>query len=153
MEEFINYFNQDYPTPQGIAFGVYADGAPSPFGQDNMQLLRFGIQGYRENEATRQPRILTLVIDVSGSMNDDGKLELVKQTIQTLLSSLDSRDTLAVVAYSTDAWVVLNPTNASDCGRIMDAVNALYPSDSTNVQAGLTLGYQVAAGAFEQDSV
>ncbi len=152
VEEFVNFFNQDYPTPQGVAFGVYADGAPSPFDRDNTLLLRFGVQGYRENEAYRQARNLTLVIDVSGSMQESGKLELVKQTIQTLLTRLDRRDVIAVVAYTTTAWVVLDPTSAADSQRIMDAVNALYPMDTTNIQDGLTLGYQMADRIFRQSA-
>ncbi|MCP4422956.1 MAG: VWA domain-containing protein, partial [Chloroflexi bacterium] len=34
VEEFVNYFNQGYPTPPDVAFGLYADGAPSPFHND-----------------------------------------------------------------------------------------------------------------------
>ena len=45
VEEFVNYFKQGYPTPPDIAFGIYADGAPSPFYQDGTHILRFGIQG------------------------------------------------------------------------------------------------------------
>ena len=58
VEEFINYFEQDYPTPPEVAFGLYADGAPSPFQYDGTYLLRVGVQGYRVPAAAppaRQP--------------------------------------------------------------------------------------------------
>jgi hypothetical protein len=43
VEEFVNYFDQEYPAPTDVAFGVYADGAPSPFQDDGTYILRFGI--------------------------------------------------------------------------------------------------------------
>jgi hypothetical protein len=52
IEEFVNFFQQDYPSPAGTAFGIYADGAPSPFSLSDEVVLRFGIQGYQPVERT-----------------------------------------------------------------------------------------------------
>ena len=144
VEEFVNYFRQDYPLPPDVAFGLYADGAPSPYQPDGSMIVRFGVQGYRVPEAQRQPLNLTLVIDVSGSMSDGGRLELVKQAVQLLVDRLTAADNLAVVAYSTEARVVLQPVSGSDRNTILNAVYGLYPENSTNAEAGLQLGYQMA---------
>ena len=77
VEEFVNYFDPDYTTPENVAFAIYADGAPSPFHQDGTHFLRIGVQGYQVPEWQRKPATLTFVVDVSGSMKQDNRLELV----------------------------------------------------------------------------
>jgi Ca-activated chloride channel family protein len=153
VEEFVNYFDPGYPAPPDVAFAVYADGAPSPFHDDGSTLLRIGVQGYRVSDEERKPLVLTFVIDVSGSMASDGKLEMVKQTLALLVDQLRPSDSVAIAAYSTDAWTVLEPTNGYDHQRILNAIYKLSPSSSTNVEAGLRLGYRLAAGAFRPDAV
>jgi Ca-activated chloride channel family protein len=144
VEEFINYFEQDYALPTDLAFGLYADGAPSPFHTDGSYLLRFGVQGYDVAESQRQPTALTLVIDTSGSMSQGNRLELVKQSLQLLVDRLRPDDSVAIVAYSTEARVVLPPTSGADRYAILNAIAPLYPEASTNAEAGLRLGYQLA---------
>jgi Ca-activated chloride channel homolog len=152
VEEFVNYFEQGYRNPEGVAFAIYADGAPSPFHYDGSYLLRVGIQGYNVSEAERKPLSLTFVIDSSGSMREDGRLELVKQSLEMLVDRLRPMDTIGVVAFSSNAWVVLEPTRASDKNRILDAVYSLEPRQSTNVEEGLRLGYQLAWDAYRPQS-
>jgi Ca-activated chloride channel family protein len=152
-EEFINYFNQGYPTSPDVAFGIYADGAPSPFAFDGTHIIRIGIQGYQIPAWERKPVALTFVIDVSGSMEQDGRLELVKQSLQKLVDQLRPEDTVAIVAYSTEARIVLYPTSGNDRNTILNTVYSLHPEDSTNAEAGLRLGYQLAWDFFRADAV
>lgn len=153
VEEFVNYFQQGYAAPPEVAFGLYADGAPSPFHNDGTLILRFGVQGYQVPEWERQPLNLTFVIDVSGSMSQGNRLELVKQSVQMLVDRLRPSDSVAVVAYSTEARVVLHPVSGSDRNAILNAIYSLYPEASTNAEAGLQLGYQLAQGMYRQGSV
>ncbi len=150
VEEFVNYFHQDYQAPPDVAFAVYADAAPSPFHSDGSYLLRIGVQGYRVSDAERQPLVLTFVIDASGSMGEEGKLEMVKQALALLAQQLRPSDSVAIVAYSTEAWTVLEPTSGSDHDRIINAIYTLHPTNTTNVEAGLRLGYQWASSAFRE---
>jgi Ca-activated chloride channel family protein len=149
VEEFVNYFDQGYPTPPDIAFGIYADGAPSPFNYDGTHLLRFGIQGYEISDAERKPASLTFVIDVSGSMDMENRLGLVKHSLQLLVDRLRYDDTVAVVTYGSDARVNLYPTSGEDRATILDAIYSLRPSGSTNAEAGLKLGYDMALRSFD----
>jgi Ca-activated chloride channel family protein len=148
VEEFVNYFRQDYPAPRDMAFSVYADGAPSPFGPNNETILRFGIQGYTVSQSERQPLVLTFVIDVSGSMAEQNRLELVKQTADLLVNRLRSDDSVSVVAFTTRARLVLPPTSGSDRRRILNAINSLQPQNTTNVEDGLRLGFEQANQAY-----
>ncbi len=97
VEEFVNAFDYNYPPPWGEAFAVHVEGAPSRFGEggrlrlprdrkrlrfprddEQLQLLRIGIQGRVVPDENRKDAMLTFVIDVSGSMAIENRLELVK---------------------------------------------------------------------------
>ncbi|MEW5870221.1 MAG: von Willebrand factor type A domain-containing protein [Chloroflexota bacterium] len=153
VEEFVNYFDMGYPTPDNIAFGIYADGAPSPFHTDGSYILRIGIQGYQVSEAERKPASLTFVIDVSGSMEMENRLELVKQSLQLLVDRLRPNDTVAIVVYGSEARIVLNPTSGEDRNRILSAIYSLQTEGATNAEAGLRLGYQMAYQAFRPNAI
>lgn len=153
VEEFINYFDQDYPTPADVAFGIYADGAPSPFHTDGTYLLRFGIQGYQVSETDRKPASLTFVIDISGSMEMENRLGLVKQALLLLVERLQPTDSVAIVVYGSQARVVLNPTSGEDRPTIEHAIRTLHTEGATNVEAGLRLGYQIAYQAYRPGSI
>jgi Ca-activated chloride channel family protein len=144
-EEFINYFNVDYPPPEGSdAFSIQLDAAPAPFGYEGHYLMRVGIQGRSIAPEDRDPIFLIFVIDVSGSMDREDRLELVKQTLDLLVGELRSDDQVGIVVFSDNSRAVLDPTPASDADTILSAVHALRPENSTNAAAGLWLGYKMA---------
>ncbi|MEM7031305.1 MAG: von Willebrand factor type A domain-containing protein [Chloroflexota bacterium] len=148
-EEFINYFQADYPPPAltDPAFAIHLDAAPSPFGDDEFHLLRVGIQGRVIEQEKRDPVLLILVIDTSSSMQNRNRLELVKQTIASLVDQLGEQDRVGVVVYSDRSWPVLAPTQSRQKDIILAATNILYPGQSNNVNAGLKAGYQMATQA------
>ncbi len=153
VEEFVNYFDAGYPSPSDIAFGIYADGAPSPFQRDGSYIVRFGVQGYQVSEEERKPASLTFVIDISGSMEMENRLGLVKQSLQLLVDRLRPSDTVAIVVYGSNAYVVLNPTSGEDRNRILEAIYSLHTEGATNAEAGLRLGYQLAYQAFRPGAI
>ncbi len=153
VEEFVNYFDQGYQQPSGIAFGLFADAAPSPYLNDGTVIVRFGVQGYSVPGYARKPASLTFVVDSSGSMADGNRMELAKASLRMLLDQLRADDTVAIVAYSTTAWTVLEPTSAANRGAIFSAIDTLQPLQSTNVADGLNIGYQTANYTFRSDRI
>jgi Ca-activated chloride channel family protein len=150
VEEYINYFPQGYPNPSAReTFEINIDGAPTPFTEtDNYHVIRVGIQGYDLPESDRKDAALTFVIDVSGSMGNDNRLKIVQQALEMLVEQLNSSDSVAIIAYTDTAWVVLPHTSARHKDEIIDAIYSLYPMASTNAEAGLLLGYQEAIDAY-----
>ena len=153
VEEFVNYFDPGYPTPSDVAFAIYADGAPSPFHTDGTYIMRVGIQGYQVSEEERKPASLTFVIDISGSMEMENRLGLVKRSLQLLVERLRPSDTVAIVVYGSNAYVALNPTSGEDRSRILDAIYSLQTQGATNAEAGLRLGYQIAYQAYRPGAI
>src|SRR5215212_8912559 len=155
VEEYVNYFDQGYANPPAHqAFGISIDGAPAPFTQsERYQMLRVGIQGYQVPAFERKDASLTFVIDVSGSMDMDNRLGLVKRSLELLVEQLGPRDSVSIVVYGTEAHVVLDPTTGSDKGTILEAIYSLHPEGATNAEAGIRLGYQMAMLAFNPEGI
>lgn len=151
VEEFVNNFESGYLAPDESTFSLFADGAPSPFINDGTYLLRFGVKGYEVPDYARKPLSLTFVIDVSGSMGDKNRLGLVKDSLKLLVKRLKASDTVAIVVYGSDARIELNPVSGSHKQEIMQVIGRLHPESSTNVEAGLRLGYETAMGAYNSD--
>lgn len=141
-EEFINYFAQDYPAPER-GLGVSIDATALPFRPDH-QLVRVGISSAPTDSADRADADLALVVDCSGSMGEAGKMETTKAALRTLVTSLERTDRVAMVCYSTEASVALEPTPVSEREAILSAIDELRPQNSTNAAAGLALGYDLA---------
>jgi Ca-activated chloride channel family protein len=154
VEEFVNYFDQGYRAPRGETFAIHVDGSESPYGlEEGERLMRVGIQGQDISDWRREDMALTFVIDTSGSMDQENRLELVKDALLTLVDGLGSGDEVAIVAYGDQAWEVLPMTSVRQSRTIRDALRNLRPGGSTNAEAGLTLAYDIADAHYRRDAV
>jgi Ca-activated chloride channel family protein len=155
VEEFVNYFEQGYAyPPEGQAFAIYVDGAPFPFAEtERYRMMRVGIQGYAVPPEARKAASLTFVIDVSGSMEMENRLGLVKRSLELLVEQLRPSDSVAIVVYGSEARVVLEPTRGDRQSTILKAVHSLRPSGSTYAEAGLRLGYEMASRAYNPEGI
>ncbi|WP_446214836.1 YfbK domain-containing protein [Micromonospora sp. IBHARD004] len=150
-EEFVNSFRQDYAEPGGDGFAVHVDGARFPDSHEvsgEVRLMRVGLQTRSEDEESRPDAALTFVVDVSGSMGEPGRLDLVQDALHTLVDQLRRTDSIAIVEFSGEARVVREMTAVSDADELHDAIDSLHTRDSTNLEAGLVLGYRVARDGF-----
>ncbi len=154
-EEFVNAFRQDYPEPSGDGFTMRVDGTRlpgthrvSPAG--DVRLMRVGLQTRGESLAERPDAALTFVIDVSGSMGEPGKLDVVKQALHTMVDQLRPGDSLAIVTFSQTARVLRPMTPVSRRADLHAAVDDLSAGGSTNLEDGLVQGYQVARDGFRR---
>ncbi len=116
-------------------------------------MMRVGIQGYAVPADERKDVSLTFVIDVSGSMDMENRLELVKRSLELLVEQLGRRDQVSIVVYGSEARVVLEPTRGDDQRAILRAIRSLQPEGSTNAEAGLRLGYKMASRAFNSEVI
>ena len=145
VEEFVNAFDYNYDPPTEGAFAIHIDGAPSKFGEGKrLQLLRIGLQGREVSSEHRKDAILTFVIDVSGSMEMENRLELVKKALTLLVDQLRPTDKVGIVIYGSRGRLVLPHTGINQRGEILAAINALRPGGSTNAEEGLRIGYDLA---------
>ncbi|MEU5403278.1 von Willebrand factor type A domain-containing protein [Streptomyces sp. NPDC005963] len=159
-EEFINSFRQDYPQPSGNGFSVTLDGARPTAAEGEIRgeiggqeavhgdwsLVRVGLAARAsDRSAERPPAALTFVIDISGSMAGEGRLDLVRESLRVLADELRDDDSIAVVTFSAKAETRLAMTRLKgNRDRIRDVIDDLRPTDSTHLSAGVRTGYAEA---------
>lgn len=143
VEEVVNAFDYRYEAPTEATFTLVGEAVPSP-SRPGYHFLHLGLKAREVSKAARAPSALVFVIDVSGSMAEGQRLELVKKALGLLVGELDARDRVALVVYGTTARILLEPTRGDDHERIRAAIDDLVPEGSTNAQAGLELGYRTA---------
>lgn len=151
IEELVNYFDYDYPDPEGSRpFSVVTEVSSAPW-QPQHELVHLGIQGQR---GQRSPaKNLVFLLDVSGSMSEANKLPLLKRALGELCEQLQARDHVSIVVYAGASGVVLTPTRGNDRKRILRALNHLEAGGSTNGGEGIELAYRLARQHFRKDAV
>jgi len=154
VEEFINYFNYDYPVPESksVPFNVVTEVGPTPW-NPNTHLLHIGIKGYEVPATSLPPSNLVFLVDVSGSMQSANKLPLLKRSLQMLTQKLRAEDKISLVVYAGASGVVLEPTSGADKATILGALESLSAGGSTNGAAGIRLAYLKAQQAFINNGI
>lgn len=155
IEELINYFPYDYAPPKPDAahpFVAHVEVAGCPWNPGH-RLARIALKGKTLNVNDRPATNLVFLVDVSGSMQPDNKLPLVKRSMQMLVNELDERDRVAIVVYAGAAGAVLPPTTCAEKETIRQALDRLESGGSTNGGAGIRLAYDLAQQHFLEDGV
>jgi Ca-activated chloride channel family protein len=152
IEEMVNYFPYSYDSPmtREEPFVSNLSVLPSPWKPGN-KLVHIGIKGYDMSVDVRSN--LVFLLDVSGSMNNQDKLPLVKQSMALLLSQLKPEDTVAIVVYAGAAGTILEPTMVREKQKILAALERLNAGGSTAGAAGIKLAYQLAEAGFVEGGV
>jgi Ca-activated chloride channel family protein len=144
VEEFINAFSYGDRPPSRGEFAIRAEAAPTPFMKGDLyRVVRFNVRARGMDAEDRKAAVLTFVIDVSGSMGYDNRLELVKRALGLLIDQLKPSDRVGLVIFGTQAEWRLNPTSDKEAIRV--AIAGLRTGGSTNAEDGLRTGYAMAA--------
>jgi tight adherence protein C len=81
---------------------------------------------------------VSLIIDVSGSMNDDGKLAEAKEAAKSFVSRLRAKDRTSIVTFSDR--VILHQQPTGDPGILRRAIDSLQAKGPTRMHDGLARG-------------
>ena len=151
-EEFINYFDQDYPEPDnGELFSINVEGARSEFGKPNYHLLKIGVKAVDVSINDRPPANMIFVVDVSGSMDLEDRLGQVKRSLRELADSIKEGDRIGLVIYGERGKVISGLT--SNHNKILNAISELKAEGSTNAEEGLILAYKMARENYENGKI
>jgi len=148
VEEMINYFKYDYPQPaNGDPFSINTEYSESPWNPKH-KLLKIGLQGKNIPMDHLPASNIVFLIDVSGSMDAENKLPLLKSSLKVLLNQLRPKDKVGIVVYAGSAGVVLSPTSAGEKEKIIKALDNLQAGGSTAGGAGIEFAYKLAKENF-----
>jgi len=87
---------------------------------------------------------LTLVLDVSGSMNQPNKLPLLKEAFLELLKYMREADRISIVTFSGGVDLVLDGEPATKIKKIQEAIDDLNSSGITRGKKGMRVAHRVA---------
>ena len=153
-EEFINYFDYQYAMPKSEPFAVHSTVFDSPW-QTGAKVIRIGIQGKEISTQAMPPANLVFLVDVSGSMSDDNKLGLAKQTLRLLTEQMRDIDTITLITYADGEKLVLEPTKGTQENKrkILAAINELTAGGATAGEQAIQLAYKEAQKAYIKDGI
>lgn len=149
IEELVNYFDYDYeaPTSTEVPFAAHVEVAACPW-KPKHRLVRVALKGREVEKEARPLSNLVFLLDVSGSMNQQNKLPLLKQGMKMLAEQLGENDRVAIVVYASSEGLALPSTPGTDKETILGALDRLAAGGSTAGGAGIRLAYQVAKENF-----
>ena len=148
IEEMVNYFNYDYNQPVNeVPFSINTELSSCPWNEEHL-LLHIGLQGKALDKSQLPPSNLVFLIDVSGSMDETNKLDLLKTSFRLLVNQLRKEDRVAIVTYAGNSGVALGSTSGNNKGEILSALDRLRAGGSTSGAEGLELAYEIAQEHF-----
>ena len=147
-EEIINFFQFDYPEPQGN-HPIALDGeiADCPWTKGN-KLLRIGLKGKHIARQDLPLANFVFLIDVSGSMGAENKLPLLKESFILFAENMKPDDRIAIITYAGNAGVLLESTLGRFKNSIISAIESLGAGGSTNGADGIHTAYDIAEANF-----
>ncbi len=152
-EEMINYFDYQYPQPNSVhPFSVTTETVDSPW-KEHAKLIKIGIQAKDLSTKQLPPANLVFLVDVSGSMNADDKLPLVKQTLRILTEQLRPQDKVTIITYASGEKLVLEPTLGEQKDKILRVINQLQAGGATAGEQAIQLAYKAAEKAFIKNGI
>lgn len=167
IEELVNYFSYDYTPPNvehaarvlregdgqasrlphDAPFAVHMEVAGCPWNADH-RLVRVGLKGKEIALDKRPVSNLVFLIDVSGSMQPENRLPLVKAGLRRLVDQLGENDRVGIVVYAGASGLALDSTNATQKDVILSSLENLQAGGSTNGGEGIQLAYALARKHF-----
>jgi Ca-activated chloride channel family protein len=94
------------------------------------------------------PNNIVFVLDVSASMNNENRLDLMKLALIELMKYVRPQDKITVVSYGSNAQVLVPTTSGDKKDEIIDKVSKLKAGGMTAGGQGIKLGYKMAQFAY-----
>jgi Ca-activated chloride channel family protein len=149
--EFMNYYGFDYPAAADGELALHAAMA-SIEGLDPTWQLQLAVSSETMAPDERPPMNITLVLDTSGSMAGE-PMNMLKESCRVIAANLQAGDLVSMVEWDTEnVWTLAGyeVTGPNDA-LLLDKIEELTHGGGTDLNGGLTSGYQLAQENYDVD--
>lgn len=154
INSYIAQIDYHYPDPvEALGINLYS-GHYQLYASGQEEVIHIGIQGRKLDFEDLPPMNLAFVIDKSGSMAAEEKMDWVKDAFDIFIEKVRDIDFVSLVVFDNDAGLVFPTTRMSSRDRRLEfkrAVNSVEPGGGTNLMAGLELGYQQVMANYRSE--
>jgi Ca-activated chloride channel family protein len=123
-----------------VIFEVDADTPVALAGERQIVTVRALVRPDGKAARKRVPLAVALVLDKSGSMASEGRIENAKLGAMEALKRLGVNDVATLIVYDTEASVKVTPRSASEKDTFSRAIFGIRPGGSTALYDGVRLG-------------
>lgn len=149
--ELLNYFSfVTNPVAADHDFSVLPTISPSE-DEPNKWVLGLAVQGRPLSLKTRRNANLSFVVDRSGSMSAEGRMDYVKQGLLRSLSELKYGDIVNITLFDTGVCQLAQNfvVGRDSTQQLSSLIQRIRPEGSTNLHAGLETGYEAANRVYQ----
>ena len=146
LTEIIIEINEELETDLSVTRDTMTSIAPIPPALEELDPDDFTAQNFK-------PVNIVFVLDVSSSMKQVDKIELMKYSMMQLTDMIRPQDKMGIVTYASDTRVLLRPTSGANKDKIKEEVSNLHAFGYTSGGAGIKLGFKQANRARIENGV
>ena len=143
LKEFKDFITKQYPEPTDpIQLHLkWANDSINALSKEAVLELGFKIRTSNYN-LNGPPINLSLVVDRSGSMYGDDRIEALKKSLLSFVGKLRKTDIVSLVSYDDKAILLVPSQPVGDGKYLKDMIEDIEIGGGTNIYNGMVIGYE-----------
>lgn len=138
-----NFVDKQYPEPEFGDLDFYLQWGNKFNSQSKEALLEIGLK-VKSNLGRKNltPLNICFVVDKSGSMMGEDRIDELKKAMIEFIQQLDAKDIVSVVVFDSESRVAVPAEPIGDKKKIIDIIYAIQAGGGTVIYDGLELGFK-----------
>ena len=138
-----NFVDKQYPEPTTGDIDFQLSWG-NKFNESSKEaLLEIGMKvKSKMTRKTSEPLNICFVVDKSGSMMGEDRIEQLKQSLIRFVQQLDKTDVVSVVVFDDGATLAVPAEKVGDKKKIIDIIHAIQAGGGTNIYDGMVMGFE-----------
>jgi Ca-activated chloride channel family protein len=150
-EDFLAAINYDFAPPSNEDVSVTLAAGRAPFGTQKRELLQVGVKAARRfgDLATHT----SLVVDVSQSMRQQGRLDTLREALLRMFEHLDPDDSISLIAVNHEVTQQIDFATADQQDQLAKWLRALRAGGGDQLVVGVQSALPLALEAPRDASI
>lgn len=132
-------------TQRALSMETFLDKPLYLTGSGEPLYLQVDLYSRTVKQRKRRPLNLALVIDRSGSMAAERKLEYAREAAKFVVDNMGSEDYLSIITYETEVQLVLPSQPVQRKRHLRTLLDHIHSGGSTNLSGGILMGFTQVA--------